>query len=161
MCNIVHSTDVPLFKIFQTSFLQFSDCYYRSSLIDALSNTITAAVAMVNTSVENLSPETKVSCFSWPFSSSPTPHLSSSSSFSSFPSLPLLLPFLSSFLHNSSCSSMPLLSSFPCVYFPFLPIPLIFIMMIITHFLYSAFLVWETHKAFYSVLLTPGQWIQY
>eukprot|EP00057_Strongylocentrotus_purpuratus_P009012 XP_011663486.1 PREDICTED: transcription initiation factor TFIID subunit 2 [Strongylocentrotus purpuratus] len=39
---------------------KFSDCYYRAGLIDALSNTITPAVSMVNTSVENLSPETKM-----------------------------------------------------------------------------------------------------
>ncbi|XP_072170420.1 transcription initiation factor TFIID subunit 2-like [Diadema setosum] len=51
---------VDLIKYNDNAKNKFSDCYYRASLIDALSNTITPAVAMVNTSVENLSPETKM-----------------------------------------------------------------------------------------------------
>ncbi|KAJ8032786.1 Transcription initiation factor TFIID subunit 2 [Holothuria leucospilota] len=38
----------------------YSDNYYRAALIDALTNTITPAVSTVNTSVDNLIPETKL-----------------------------------------------------------------------------------------------------
>ncbi|XP_030839037.1 transcription initiation factor TFIID subunit 2 [Strongylocentrotus purpuratus] len=51
---------VDLIKYNDNAKNKFSDCYYRAGLIDALSNTITPAVSMVNTSVENLSPETKM-----------------------------------------------------------------------------------------------------
>ncbi|XP_033645134.1 transcription initiation factor TFIID subunit 2-like isoform X1 [Asterias rubens] len=51
---------VDLIKYNDNTKNKFSDNYYRASLITALTRTITPAVAMVSTSVENLTPETKM-----------------------------------------------------------------------------------------------------
>ncbi|XP_038057385.1 transcription initiation factor TFIID subunit 2-like [Patiria miniata] len=51
---------VDLIKYNDNTKNKFSDNYYRASLITALTHTITPAVAMVSTSVENLTPETRI-----------------------------------------------------------------------------------------------------
>ncbi|XP_072045257.1 LOW QUALITY PROTEIN: transcription initiation factor TFIID subunit 2-like [Amphiura filiformis] len=51
---------VELIKYNDNNRNKFSDNYYRAALIDALTGTVTPAVAMVSTSTESLTPETKV-----------------------------------------------------------------------------------------------------